>query len=459
MFENNRSVYPWVTNTLVFIHLSVFIWMQRETLPSLSTDWLEYGAVEPVHVWSGEIWRCITAQFVHTGLLHFLLNTIVMYQVGRLVEMFLGSLATATIFLSCGIAGFCCSLLVRPGGMIVGASGSIFGLLGTLLGLFLFMPKRVPYRALLRPLSILILLNFLLGEVFNRWTTSPFLIDNAAHAGGFLLGLLWAFALAPQRYVPAFISAPALVLTIGSLVSVSLATMRPDFHPKYFLLMGQQALLEDRLSVAKQYAQRLLAMQPNSWQSHVLLARINAAQGQQNEAHDRLQQALQHHRAHNPITLWHDAFAALHRYGRPVRTLFAQETGNATLCQFALQKPLPQAQNVLDRCAWLLLMTDNPAIHNPTQALSWSKQAVNQAGESASLILLQTLAEAYRQIGNLQEARSVLQWALLKAQPQQERLTQQLLQQERRITQQLRRAKPQETLPAAPAGTTQKSTQ
>ncbi|MEM7588652.1 MAG: rhomboid family intramembrane serine protease [Myxococcota bacterium] len=450
MFEKNRSVYPWVTNTLIFIHLAVFIWMQRETLPNLSTDWLAFGAVEPVHVWSGEIWRLITAQFVHAGFLHFLLNTIVMYQVGKLVEMFLGPIATATIFLSCGIAGFCCSLLLHPGGIIVGASGSIFGLLGTLMGLFMFMPKRVPYRALLRPLSVLILLNFLLGEVFNRWTTSSFFIDNVTHAGGFLLGLLWALALAPQRCVRPFVSAPALVLTIATLFGLSTAALRPDFQPKYFLLMGQQALVEGRLSSAQQHARRLLIMQPNSWQAHVLSARITAAQSRQNETKNQLQKALQYHPSHNPIALWNDAFTSLKGNGSSTHTLFADETGNAMLCQFALQKPSVRMQRVLDRCAWLLLMTTDPQIHNPQQAFVWSKQAVDNAGESASLILLQTLAEAYRQTGNLQEAKSVLQWALLRAQPTQEDLAQHLLQQERLITRQLQQAKPQKTGPSAP---------
>lgn len=453
MFDNNRPYYPWVTNILVFINLSAFIWVQRETLPSLSTDWLAFGAVEPVHVWSGEIWRLITAQFMHAGLIHFVLNTVALYQIGKLVEMFLGSLAVGMIFLSSGIAGFCCSLIMHPGPVALGASASIFGLLGALLGLFVVMPKRLPHRALLRPLAILVVLNFLLGEMFNHWTTAPFLIDNAAHAGGFVLGLLWAFALAPQYYLSSFVTAPALVVTISALCGVSMAAVRPDFHTDYFLFMGQQALTQGQLSAAKQYAYRLIQKQPDSWQAHVLLARVAATRRQHDETRLQLQQALQQYPTHNRIDLWHDAFNFWQRHASPLQALFADEPGNAALCQFALQPPSVAAttKQMLDRCAWLSLMTHDPNIHNPSQALVWSKQATDIAGESASLMLLRTLAEAYKQTGDLKESRSVLQWALLQTQPTQETLAQQLLQQERYITRQLRKTTPPTPLlPALP---------
>ncbi|MEM7495128.1 MAG: rhomboid family intramembrane serine protease [Myxococcota bacterium] len=476
--------YPLVTNALVFANLAVFIWMQQETLPSLTVDLVAFGAVDPVRVWSGEIWRLVTALFVHGGLLHFMLNTIVLFQLGRLLEFFVGSAAVLAVFLSCGIAGFCCSLLAGPN-VVVGSSGAVFGLVGTLLALFFVMPKRVPVRALLRPLSVLVVVNFVLGAVFNTWFAASFHIDNTAHAGGLALGMLWGIALAPKRYVRIWLSLPALLTAGGVLFGVAHAALHPSLNPDTFLLMGQQALFAGDIEGARERAQRLRAVAPDSWKTFVLRARLAAAEGRSARAGELLARA-QRHSGFSGTELWQAAFVLLRQYhyrNDPAAALFADEAGNAALCRFALAGPsrvgLSQGvankgsgmdsrplrgfapkgsagvypresgdgndkKDVLERCAWLLLMSHDERHRDPVAALAWAKAAVGAADETASTIMLQTLAEAYRQNGELREARAVLQRALLQGSDE---LSGYLLGQERALA---RKLQPQAAQPPRP---------
>ena len=42
-----------------------------------SARWIDMGALHPLLVWKGEIWRLFTAMFVHANFLHFAFNTFV----------------------------------------------------------------------------------------------------------------------------------------------------------------------------------------------------------------------------------------------------------------------------------------------------------------------------------------------------------------------------------------------
>ncbi len=436
MEQGIGSRYPLTTNVLVFANLAFFIWMQQETLPNLIVNVVDFGAVDPVRIWSGEIWRLVTALFLHGGLLHFVLNTIVIFQLGRLLEFFVGSAAVLAVFLSCGIVGFCCSLLVDPN-VVVGSSGAVFGLVGTLLALFFVMPKRVPTRALLRPLSLLVAFNFLFGMVFNTWFAASFHIDNTAHMGGLALGLLWGIGLAPKRYVRTWLSLPVLLTLGGVLFGVTHMALKPTFRADYFLLMGQQALFERDIKGAREQAQRLQTMAPQSWKTCVLRARLAAAKGQGTQAQELLAQA-QRHSGLTGTELWRAAFVLLRRYhyhNDPSAALFADEAGNAALCRFALAEPrAASSSDVLERCAWLLLMANDEQLPDSATALTWAKAAGETAGETVSTMMLQTLAEAYRQNGKLGEAHAVLQRALLQGSDE---LSGYLLRQERALARKL----------------------
>ena len=79
----------------------------------------------------GEWWTLVTAIYLHGGVLHILFNVLWIRQLGPAVEELYGPARCFVIFTVSGAAGFVVSnLLGVP--FTVGASGSIFGLLGAM---------------------------------------------------------------------------------------------------------------------------------------------------------------------------------------------------------------------------------------------------------------------------------------------------------------------------------------
>lgn len=95
---------------------------------------LRYGAgLGGLTFGSGEWFRLITPIFLHGGLLHIVFNSIVLLQLGPLVEAEYGTERFAFIYLATGIAGNLLAQFLKPQGLVVGASGAICGLVGVLL--------------------------------------------------------------------------------------------------------------------------------------------------------------------------------------------------------------------------------------------------------------------------------------------------------------------------------------
>lgn len=143
------------------------------------------------HLAMDEPFRLVLAMFLHAGVLHLLLNGLMLFLFGRMLEAHFGFLRTISIFVISGVAGNAASALIYREGVSIGASSAVFGMLGATL--MLFVVARDMWHPLFRKKQIynlvfLLLLNFVLGF-------SMPMIDNAAHVGGFLGGsfLGWFF--------------------------------------------------------------------------------------------------------------------------------------------------------------------------------------------------------------------------------------------------------------------------
>jgi len=88
------------------------------------------GAVSRPAVADGEIWRLLTAGFLHAGLLHLMFNAFALYILGSILEPAIGRLRFAVVYFVSLLAGSFGALLVEPDALTVGASGAIFGLMG-----------------------------------------------------------------------------------------------------------------------------------------------------------------------------------------------------------------------------------------------------------------------------------------------------------------------------------------
>lgn len=156
---------------------------------------IQMGAIMPNIRETGEYWRLFTAMFLHAGWLHWGTNTWALYQLGTLYEVLFG---TPRFALTYFVTGICASLasLFFSRSVAVGASGAIFGILGA----FIFSLLRSPqYRhqrwtkSLVSQIVFWIAVNIMIG-------LSVKFIDNAAHLGGLVAGLL--IGLLPHRVTP-----------------------------------------------------------------------------------------------------------------------------------------------------------------------------------------------------------------------------------------------------------------
>lgn len=128
----------------------------------------------------GRWWTVLTAIYLHGGLLHILFNVLWIRQLGPAVEELYGPSRLVVIFTLSGALGFVVSnSLGVP--FTIGASGSIFGLLGAMVA---YGRKRGgAFGAMvLREYGQWALILFIFGFFMAG-------VNNFAHAGGFLGGL------------------------------------------------------------------------------------------------------------------------------------------------------------------------------------------------------------------------------------------------------------------------------
>ena len=139
---------------------------------------------------AGQIWRLLTAVFIHAGLVHFLFNMYALYYLGQQVEAFFGWLRFTIIFLFSGLAGSTLSLLFNANPS-VGASGGVFGLIAAL-GVFLYRNRALfgqQGRHQLQNIVVIAAINLLIGLQGG--------IDNWGHLGGLLGGLVLGWLIGP----------------------------------------------------------------------------------------------------------------------------------------------------------------------------------------------------------------------------------------------------------------------
>lgn len=178
---------PIVTYSLIFICILVFILMY--VLGNGSTDnytLLIFGANVDTLTKNGDYYRLFTSMFLHIGILHLLCNMYSLYIIGKEVENVFGKVKYLIIYLLSGIAGSILSLAFNHNTICAGASGAIFGLLGALL-YFGYYYRTYLGATLTRTIIPVIVLNLIIG-----FTSSG--IDNAAHIGGLVGGILIAMA-------------------------------------------------------------------------------------------------------------------------------------------------------------------------------------------------------------------------------------------------------------------------
>ena len=152
------------------------------------------GANNLALVKSGEIWRLLTAAFLHGGLIHIVVNMYSLFILGTQVETFIGKWKFLFIYIISAISGSLLSLVfAEPNVVSVGASGALFGLMGSLL-YFGYHYRLYLSDAIKNQIIPIIIINLLIGFTVPRIDNVAHIIDNVAHIGGLIGGYLASMA-------------------------------------------------------------------------------------------------------------------------------------------------------------------------------------------------------------------------------------------------------------------------
>jgi membrane associated rhomboid family serine protease len=155
--------------------------------------WAELRADAVIH---GQIWRLITAQYLHAGVGHLFINMLVLHFLGRPLERMWTARKFFVIYTLCGLAGnmFYTILgglnVIEPWMPAVGASGCIYGLLGIVAVLF---PTATVYVYFLFPIKIRTAAYiFAAIAFFSILTRGHNFGGEACHLAGLVFGVWWA---------------------------------------------------------------------------------------------------------------------------------------------------------------------------------------------------------------------------------------------------------------------------
>jgi membrane associated rhomboid family serine protease len=161
----------------------------------------------------GEVWRLVTAAFLHIGPLHLALNMLALLIFGSELERGLGRWRYAAIYAVSVLGGSAAiQLFGEPGGATAGASTAIYGLMGALAVFILF--RRQDVRGILTLLVINVFVSFLPG------------ISLLGHLGGLVAGAAAAGVVVAFRRRPPLQAAGLAVLAVLLLVlSLTVSTV------------------------------------------------------------------------------------------------------------------------------------------------------------------------------------------------------------------------------------------
>jgi rhomboid protease GluP len=182
-----------VTPIIVDINIAVFILMAIfgvNIIEPNTQTLLDWGANFRPLTLDGQWWRLFTCIFLHIGILHLLFNMYALIYIGILLEPRLGRVRFATAYILTGLVSSMASTFWHATTVSAGASGAIFGLYGVFLAMLSSnLIEKTVRKPLLSSIGIFIVFNLVFGLKAG--------IDNAAHLGGLLSGIVVGYLYYP----------------------------------------------------------------------------------------------------------------------------------------------------------------------------------------------------------------------------------------------------------------------
>ncbi len=121
-----------ITYTLILINIVIWLCMILYLNRFSDVKLLEVGGLVHFNVVHGEWYRLISSMFLHFNFEHILMNMLSLFIFGKIVESIIGSWRMLIIYIISGLYGNFVSLSFNTTTISVGASGAIFGLIGSI---------------------------------------------------------------------------------------------------------------------------------------------------------------------------------------------------------------------------------------------------------------------------------------------------------------------------------------
>ena len=173
------------TIIILLINTGLFVGQQIDPQSGLTSA----GASVPWPYMQHQLWRLVTAGFLHGGIIHILMNSWVLFDVGAEVEQFYGTSRLLVFYFVSTVCGFYVSSNFGHG-YSLGSSAGIFGLMGAMLA-FAFTDKSA--------------LGSAVRSLYTRWIIFALImsfipgVDYWAHIGGIIGGFVTAYLASTPR--------------------------------------------------------------------------------------------------------------------------------------------------------------------------------------------------------------------------------------------------------------------
>ncbi|MCO6263004.1 rhomboid family intramembrane serine protease [Staphylococcus epidermidis] len=170
-----------ITYTLILINIVIWLCMILYLNRFSDVKLLEVGGLVHFNVVHREWYRLISSMFLHFNFEHILMNMLSLFIFGKIVESIIGSWRMLIIYIISGLYGNFVSLSFNTTTISVGASGAIFGLIGSIF-VIMYLSKNFNKKMIGQLLIALVVL-----IVFSLFMSN---INIMAHLGGFISGVL-----------------------------------------------------------------------------------------------------------------------------------------------------------------------------------------------------------------------------------------------------------------------------
>ena len=174
-----------ISYTLILITVAVYGLQQL-----IPNEWVvRHGVIWWPYVQHGEYYHIISYGFLHAqnDPMHLVWNMINLFIYGVSLERMMGRWKFLFVYLGSIVFGALGVYVLTPGTGVVGASGGIFGLMGSFMTLLIIMKQKDTARVFAMITAVNVIYSLM----------NPSNISHACHAGGFVGGVLLTLLFVP----------------------------------------------------------------------------------------------------------------------------------------------------------------------------------------------------------------------------------------------------------------------